>query len=316
MIAVVLAYKRPELVIGLVNRILEIGGLASEHGTSIFERVFLVHDGLRSSESIEDVKSYQQVRALCIELEKSDNRISIIHFEDNVGLTSHTFRTISALELPLRNCIFFEEDKAPNREGIEFLLTQSKGMDSCGYLDTLPIRVHSQRIGASLSTIFTDNGNHIYGESLIEIAREIFQVGDRFQLEFEKNLFEYFSSYLSGYSLGRAFRYYRDYFSWGLFNRDRPDSLFAYTLILNKKLKTCPISPQAENWSDRDTRGLNMNRVPKNRDLQCEGGSNLIWDVNICPDCERQGTSERVSLTFLDSLKNSAKWRLRKIRTR
>lgn len=95
-------------------------------------------------------------------------------------------------------------------------------------------------------------------------------------------------------------------------NSDRGDSLLSYSLILSKSLKNCPTLPLSDNWSNRDTRGKNVNIVPGNRGSDCNSSTTEIWEISICPRCEEQGVSERVELNRIGALKVGLNYRLRK----
>lgn len=306
-------YKRPELTLRLVNQIKEVNSeIKVAHGKLPFSRILLVHDGVRKSEDSASRKSHREARELCLDLDKSDSRVASFVFDDNVGLTRHVFRVVDTLKLDIQKCVLFEEDKAPNYLGIDFLATMSTSKKSFSLLDTLPLNAHPKNEEGSFSTLFTDNGNTIVSEELLGLAKELWIVKDRYQSEFERNLFTYLSRFLKGYSLNRAFSYYSKYFSWGLVNPDRGDSLFSYSLLLSKNLKNCPNLPLGENWSDRDTRGKNVKIVPDNRGNDCNLTTTEIWGFKICSKCEKQGVSERVELNRIGALKVGLNYRLSK----
>jgi hypothetical protein len=94
-------------------------------------------------------------------LERTHPQVSTLIFEDNVGLTNHTFRIVESLEGSVSDYILLEEDKAPTFEGIEFLLQTSKAMDPRALVDTLPLNKHLDQKITQISTMYTDNGNII-----------------------------------------------------------------------------------------------------------------------------------------------------------
>ena len=315
MIPIILAYKRVELVQLSFSRLLEIDSeFKVKYGSSPFSRIVLIHDGIREVDREKSKRFHNQVREICLELEKRHTKVTSIVFDDNVGLTNHLFRIGDVLDSNLRFSIFIEEDKAPTLQGIEFLNQVSNSMDSKVMVDTLPLNKHLGKKNTHTSTLFTDNGNLLVGEDLYELAKHLWRVKDKHQEEFEKNLNAYLSNFLSGFSLKRAFGYYSKYFSWGLTNIDRPDSLFAYALILSQKLKVCPTFPLSENWSDRDTRGKNVNIVPNNRGIDCNFSTTEIWGFNTCTRCEKQGVSERIELNRIGALKVGLNYRISKHR--
>lgn len=296
-------------------RLLEIDSeFKVKYGSSAFSRIILIHDGIREEEKGESRRFHNQVREICIELDKRHSKVTSIFFDDNIGLTNHIFRIGGALDSNLRSSIFIEEDKAPTLQGIEFLDQTSKSMDSAVMVDTLPLNMHLSRKNTQTSTLFTDNGNTIIGEDLYDRVKHLWSVKDKYQEEFEKNLHLYLSNFLSGYSLKRAFGYYSKFFSWGLTNVDRPDSLLSYALILSQKLKVCPTVPLSENWSDRDTRGKNVNIVPDHRGADCNFSTTEIWGFDVCPRCEKQGVSERIELNRIGALKVGLNYRISKYR--
>lgn len=295
--AVIFAYNRPKLLFDLVNKIIEFKRYDSDtQETKFFSKVFIVQDGIRSTEKGARRENYHTLTELSCELELSDPRISRVAFENNVGLTRNTLRTIRLLKQECNQSIYFEEDKFPTLLGLDFLAKHAPSMDPYTYLDTAPLNIHKRVNQTSISTLFTDNGNHIYGEHLIRTVEELLVAKDRYKEEFERNLYRYLSSFLSGFALKRAYDYYSSYLSWGLTNPDRPDSLFAYALILKKKLKVCPIMPLTDNRSDQDGGGINVNTVPENRSFECTNSLKHIWGQLVCPKCERFGASERVAL--------------------
>ncbi len=306
-------YKRPELTLRLVNRIKEINlEYKVAHGELPFSRILLVHDGVRNREDSASRQSHRKARELCLDLEKSDSRIVHFPFDDNVGLTRHVFRVVDTLKLDVQKCVLFEEDKAPNVLGIKFLISMSRSKKSFSLLDTLPLNAHPKNEEGSFCTLFTDNGNMVVSEDIFELASELLIAKDKYQGEFDRNLVTYLSSFLSGYALRRAFKYYSNYFSWGLVNSDRGDSLLSYSLILSKSFKNCPTLPLSDNWSDRDTRGKNVNTVPGNRGNDCNSSTTEIWGHSICPRCEKQGVSERIELNRIGALKVGLNYRLSK----
>jgi hypothetical protein len=311
-IAIILAYKRPELTLNLVTRILNIDlDLKSKKGIQCFDKILLVQDGVRITEDSKAVIDHQNVKKLCLELEKEDSRISTMLYKENIGLTQHMFRIVEEIEVNTNDCIFFEEDKVPSLEAIEFLFYSRKSMDPLCILDTLPLNEHPKMKRSNIATIFTDNGNILIGDAIFDLAKHLWVAKDSFKIDFERQLHIYLSSFLSGFSLVQAQRYYSKYLSWGLVNGDRPDSLFAYALLLSKKFRMCPSSRLSENWSDRDTRGKNVNELPSNRGLDCMCKSIEIWGFEVCPCCEKQGVSERIGLTLTAKIKNSINYRLR-----
>ena len=311
----VFVYKRPELTLRLVNRIKEVNlEFKVAHGELPFSRILLVHDGVRKSEDLPSRQSHRKARELCLDIEKWDSRVAYFPFDDNVGLTRHVYRVVDTLKLDIQKCVIFEEDKAPNVLGIKFLISMSRSKQSFSLLDTLPLNAHPKYEKGSFSTLFTDNGNIMISEELFELAKELLIAKDKYQSEFDRNLFTYLSSFLSGYSLRRAFKYYSNYLSWGLVNVDRGDSLLSYSLILSKSLKNCPTSPLGDNWSDRDTRGKNVNIVPDHRGADCNFSTTEIWGSDICPRCEKQGVSERIELNRIGALKVGLNYRISKYR--
>ncbi len=313
MIPIILAYKRPELVQLSFSRLLEIDSeFKVKYRSSAFSRIVLIHDGIREVERGKSKRFHNQVREICIALEKRHTKVTSIVFDDNLGLTNHIFRIHGALDSNLRSSIFIEEDKAPTLQGIEFLDQTSKSMDSAVMVDTLPLNMHLSRKNTQTSTLFTNNGNTIIGEDLYDRVKHLWSVKDKYQEEFETNLHLYLSNFLSGHSLKRAFGYYSQFFSWGLTNKDRPDSLLSYALILSQKLKVCPTVPLSENWSDRDTRGKNVNIVPDNRGNDCNFSTTEIWGLNVCARCKKQGVSERIELNRISALKVRLNYQLSK----
>jgi hypothetical protein len=313
LIPIVLAYKRAELVQLSFSRLLEIdSAFKVKYGSSPFSRILFIHDGIREEDKEKSKRFHNEVREMCLDLEKRYAKVTSIVFDDNLGLTNQMFRIGDVLDSNLRSSIFIEEDKAPTLQGIEFLNQVSNSMDSKIMVDTLPLNKHLGKKNTHTSTLFTDNGNTLVGEDLYELAKHLWRVNDKYQEEFERNLHAYLSNFLSGFSLKKAFGYYSKYFSWGLTNRDRPDSLLSYALVLSKKFKACPKVPLSENWSDRDTRGKNVNTVPDYRGADCNFSTTEIWGSDICPRCEKQGVSERIELNQIRALKVGLNYRISK----
>jgi hypothetical protein len=313
--AIVFAYKRPELTEGILLRIIKINSeYKRKFHENAIEQIVLAHDGIREEEENYSQNSHQEARELCLYLESIHPQVSTLIFEDNVGHTGHMFRIIDILDGSVSDYIRLEEDKAPTMEGIEFLIQNSKSKNHFSLLDTLPLNKHLSQRQKFISTLFTDNGNLLIGEDLYDLAKHLWSVKDKYHEEFEKNLHAYLSNFLSGYSLKRAFGYYSKFFSWGLTNVDRPDSLLSYALILSQKLKVCPTVPLSENWSDRDTRGKNVNIVPDHRGADCNFSTTEIWGFDVCPRCEKQGVSERIELNRIGALKVGLNYRISKYR--
>jgi hypothetical protein len=312
--AIVFVYKRPELTKGILLRIGQINSeYKRKHHKNAISQIILVHDGIREEEDNHSKNSHQEARELCLYLERTHPQVSTLIFEDNVGLTNHTFRIVESLEGSVSDYILLEEDKAPTFEGIEFLLQTSKAMDPRALVDTLPLNKHLDQKITQISTMYTDNGNIIIGDELYDLVKQLWIVKDKYQGEFEKNLQTYLSSFLSGFSLKRAYGYCTKSYAWGLTNVDRPDSLLTYALILSKKFKVCPPAPLSENWSDQDYRGKNVNTVPVGRGSHCASQTIKIWDVGVCPKCERQGVSERVALTLFSAIRTGLIYRINKL---
>jgi hypothetical protein len=311
--AIVLAYKKWDLLLKLVARLKEINCYHIEKYTSpLFSRIILAHDGIRDQEGEAGKQDYIRVRKMCLELEREDPILSSILYTTNLGLTLNNFRILFDLGAKSSECIFFEEDKAPTLKAIQFLSHHSKIMDPLCLLDTLPLNSHLNSKNCSIPTLFTDIGNNIIGEDLLETAKKIWNVKDKYQVDFERNLSDYLSYFTTGFQFKRAFKYYSHYFSWGLTNIDRPDSLYNYCLILSKKFRICPVEPLSENWSDQNKNGLNVTTLPINRNNYCECSTKTIWGVNICPRCEKQGVSERVELNRIGALKAGLNYRISK----
>jgi hypothetical protein len=315
LIPIILAYQRPELTLQLFTKLHQINSdFQKKNGEYVFSWIVLAHDGLQDKAGSEIRRYHEQTRQLCRDLEKDKANVKTLLFDKNIGLTQHIFRCIDAQGINSRDCILFEEDKIPTLEAIEFLKSSKDLMNPSCILDTLPINQHLGLELNYVSTLFTDNGNVVIGEELLNLAKELWIKKDLFQNEFEKNLLFYFSNFLSGFSLRRAYGYYSKFFSWGLTNIDRPDSLLSYALILSQKLKVCPTFPLSENWSDRDTRGKNVNIVPNNRGIDCNFSTTEIWGFNTCTRCEKQGVSERIELNRIGALKVGLNYRISKHR--
>ncbi len=315
LIPIILAYQRPELTSKLLTRLHQINfDFQRKNSEDAFSRIVLAHDGLEDRASADTRRDHEQTRQLCRDLEIDEVDVTALLFDKNIGLTKHIFRCIDAQAITSRDCIIVEEDKFPTLEAIEFLKSRKTLMDPSCILDSLPIKQHLDLELDYISTLFTDNGNLVIGDEILNLAKELWIKKDSFQDEFEKNLHFYFSSFLTGFSLRRAHRFFSDYLSWGLMNSDRPDSLFAYALILRKKLKICPTLPLSENWSDRDTRGKNINYLLPHRGKECKAKSIEIWNLSACPQCEKFGISERVGLTRYLAMKNSVNFRMRNFR--
>lgn len=310
MLALILAYQRPQLLSSLVSELLKINKTYSNiNREEPFSRIVIAHDGPRENNFF-DAESYRECFDLGEIWQKQHSNIQMFSYKKNIGLTPNLFRVLEDTSTNSSQVVIFEEDKAPTLEGIEFLNFQRKWMDPLCILDTLPMQNHVNRRKDSLSTLFTDNGNQIIGEELLLLTRELWLVKDKFQEDFEKNLFLYLSNLISGYGLKRAQKFYSNYFSWGLVNPDRPDSLLAYALLLKKKLKVCPTSRLSEDWSHKDHRGKNINYQLSNRNLRCVTKSINFWGFDSCSSCELFGISERVGLSLFQSLGNSLKYRL------
>lgn len=304
MIAVIFAYRRPSLVLANALQTIKLNSeFKIKYGVEIFSEILLAHDGIRSNESLENRKAYEETLATCISLEQEFSEIKFIKFADNIGLTPHAFRIFQLLKSNADKAVVIEEDKSLKFEGLEFLYSNYKLMDSKSLIDTLPRSNHSTMNFTNYSTLHTDGGNLIYGSQLIETAKAIWKSKDKFKSDFENNLMYYLGSFLSGYSLRNAFRYYSNNLSWGLFNPDRPDALFAYTLIMSKQLKICPTSRLSYDWSDKSNLGLNVNHVRGNEIYACDSKPTKIWNFSMCNFCEKKHLSERVAITRLSRIR-------------
>jgi hypothetical protein len=312
MIALVFAYQRPELTLRLVNRILQINSdYKNRHGKEAFSHIRLIHDGFRITGNSSSARYHSQTRELCLNLESTNSILSCLTFEENIGLTPHVCRVKEELNVEIQNCVLFEEDKAPTLEGVEFLIDSYRSMNSSSMLDTLPLNMHLHHVSKQISTLFTDNGNLVIGDELFETAQRLWIVKAKYREDFEKNLYLFLSSFLSGFALKRAFDYYSKSWSWGLTNKDRPDALLAYALILMKKAKVCPIKPLSENWSGEDSRGMNVNSTPSSRGDNCKTCTTEFWNLSFCFRCERQGVSERVGLNPFSAIRSGFLFRLK-----
>jgi hypothetical protein len=314
LLALILAYKRPELLTNLVNRLLFVENeFLRKNARPFITQVIIVHDGLRREENTHGIKHHQETRLACKKLADSSKttRISTLLYKENVGLTNHVFRIVKDLGVQAQDCVFFEEDKAPTLESFQFLNRYHKELGEIELLDTLPLNKHSTNAYEKLGTLFTNNGNMVISNKLFHEASELWQTGRHYEKEFEKNLYIYFNSFLKGFALSRAINYYSRFFAWGLKNKDRPDSLFSYALVLRQRVKICPSTPTSEDWSDRDTRGKNVNYVSVHSGSVCKSSRIKVWEAEICPDCERQGVSKRVGLTIRSSISNSFEYRIR-----
>ena len=313
MIAVVLAYKRASLVQNNVLRIIKLNNdFKRKHGFEVFSEVLLFHDGLRTNEDYEGRNSHEKTLETCLSLELEFTKVKTVNFNNNINLTPNFFRICSYLEDKVSEAVIFEEDKAIKFEGIEFLYENYKLMDSKTLIDTLPRSNHVAKGKERFATLHTDGGNLMFGSEVIETARVIWGVKDKFTEEFEKNLTLYLGSFLGGYSLKRAFRYYSNHLTWGLFNPDRPDSLFAYTLILTKQLKICPPLRLSDDWSDHSAIGMNINQLPKNRDRICDRKPINIWNSHVCTSCDKRHLRERVAITRFSHSRSYLKYKLYK----
>lgn len=312
MIPVVLAYKRPELTQSLIEKLLEIKACNFSDGKPCnFPAIALVQDGLRQEEDEIGINSYKLVGDVLRGYESIEYPVQLLRYSKNLGLTNHLFRILDDLSGVGEDIVFLEEDKFPSIEGFEFLKKHSDLKEQPMLLDTLPFQNHPNLKKTSIKTIFSDNGNFILGKDLKELSKELWVVKDRYKEEFEKNLMDYLETFNQKFAQTRAFSFFRDYLSWGLFNADRPDSLFVYALILSRNMKTCPPRRLSEDKSDRDNRGKNVNYLPKNRNYECLSDEAQVWGNSFCVPCERQGLSERVGLTPFASIMNSVRFRLR-----
>jgi len=313
MLAIIYAYKRASLVQRNALQIIKLNNdFKRKHGFEVFSEVFLFHDGLRSKEDFEGRNLHEKTLATCLSLEQEFSKIKTVKFENNINLTPNFFRIFAFLEDKMSKAIVIEEDKVLKLEGVEFLYENHKSMDSRTLIDTLPRSNHVAKGQEKYATLHTDGGNLMFGSELIENARQIWSVKDKFTKEFEKNLFFYLGSFLGGYSLKRAFNYYSSHLSWGLFNPDRPDSLFAYTLVLTKQLKICPPLRLSYDWSDQSALGMNVNQIPKNRDRICDCKPINIWNFNVCIRCEKRHLRERVAITRFSQARAYLNYKLNK----
>lgn len=312
--ALVLAYKRPELTNALVREILKINEEFRQiEGFRPISKIFLIHDYPRRSEDAYSLASHNAVKDVCDDLVSQNSIVKYVSYDNNAGLTNHILRVYKDLNLEPQATILFEEDKAPTYQGIEFLGNHKSKVSSSTLLDTLPISNHANLGEQTFNTMFTDNGNLIFGNNLFGLTLELWKVKDKYGEEFDRNLDTYFNSFLTGYSHHRAFHFYRNYWRWGLNSPDRPDALFAYALILSKSLKVCSMTRLSEDWSGKDHRGMNINKTINGRGKLCILESRIIFGKKICQCCERRGASERVSLSYRNTLLNSAKFRINRI---
>ena len=209
MIAVVLAYRRFELTENLVRRILELDSSALRKQKEEFiSRIVIVHDGLRLDEGIGARADHHETRFSLSTIRQISSKIETIFYDNNVGLSRHAFRIIDDLKLRVSDCVFFEEDKAPTLRSFEFILNNHYLIDELDMLDTMPFNKHPSAGFAKLGTLFTDNGNTVISEDLFGLTKELFESEKNFKDEFEKNLYSYLNSFLRGFSLTRAFRFY------------------------------------------------------------------------------------------------------------
>jgi hypothetical protein len=315
LLAIVLAYKRPQLTSNLIKRLLGVDEeFNRKFGHDFFSDVLIVHDGIREIEDVAGEESYLQTRLICKSIQATSRKITSVFYDTNVGLTNHIFRVVRDSNNNPSECIFFEEDKAPTLESIEFLWQNLKSGNTIDYLDTLPFNKHFNLKEKSLATLFTDIGNFWVSDELFQSAYKLWNTKQLSENRFEENLLAYLSSFLSGFGLKRALQFYSRALKGGVTNVDRTDSLFACALILNKNLKTCPIEPLSEDWSGRDARGKNVNKAPEGRGRICSSPTVKLWGFDLCPDCEKQGVSDRVGLTLSSTIRNSLEYRTRRIR--
>ena len=296
MIPVFFAYKRGDLLLKNVLNTIELDlKFKEKYKNTLFSEILLVHDGVRNSEDLEHRQHHYRTLELCRSLEQTYSKIKLIQFNNNIGLTPHAFRVFSLLGTKLMESIIIEEDKFLTLEGMEFLQNNLDALNSKNMLDLLPKFNHVREINENFSTLYTDGGNVVYGTGLIETAKEIWAVKEKYQVQFEKNLHFYLSQFLVGYGLKRAFDYYSKSFSWGLYNFDRPDSLICYSLILTREPKISPLSRKTQDFSGQDNLGKNVNTLPKVRGAH-EYLPMKIWNTEFCKLCEKKGVSERVSI--------------------
>lgn len=315
MLAVVFAYKRPELILKLVSRIISLDNeFQLKFHKEFFSKVLLIHDGLRDAEDVMGKLSHLQTREACLDLEATISKVATYTYETNVGLTNHMFRIFNDLGQVANDCVLFEEDKFPTLEGLEFFAKNKETLNQVTLVDTLPFNEHSISKSGKTLTLFTDNGNMVISNELFMLSRNLWKNNEYLQDEFKKRLFEYLSVFLTGYGLRRAYGFYSKSLSWGLYSPDRGDALLAYALLSAGKLKTCPNQRLSEDWSGRDTRGKNVNKVPTGRGRVCTSPMVQLWGFDLCPDCEKQGVSERVGLTLRSTIRNSLEYRTKRIR--
>jgi hypothetical protein len=296
MIPVFFAYKRSQLLLKNVLNTIELDvQFEKKYKKALFSEILLVHDGVRDAEDMEHRRLHNRTLELCRSLEQTHSKIKLIQFNNNVGLTLHAFRVFSLLSTKLMESILIEEDKFMTFEGMEFLRHNSDAINFKNMVDLLPKFNHISKSRENLSSLHTDGGNVLYGAGLIETAREIWAVKDKFQVQFEKNLHLYLSQFLSGYGLKRALLYYSNGFSWGLYNVERPDALICYSLVLTRELKISPLSRITDDYSGQDSLGKNVNTLPIIRRAH-EYRPIKIWNTELCKLCEKKGVSERVSI--------------------
>jgi len=313
MIPVFFAYKRGDLLLKNVLNTIELDlKFEKKYKKALFSEMLLVHDGVRDSEDMEHRQHHNRTLGLCRSLEQTYSKIKLIQFNNNIGLTPHAFRVFSLLSTKLKESIIIEEDKFLTFEGMEFLRNNLDALNSKNMLDLLPKFNHVRESSENLSSLYTDGGNVVYGTGLLETAREIWAVKEKYQVQFEKNLHFYLSQLLVGYGLKRAFDYYSKSFSWGLYNFDRPDSLICYSLILTQELKISPLSRKTDDYSGQDSLGKNVNTLPAMRKAH-EYLPLKIWNTEFCKLCEKKGVSERVGINRYGRARRHLNFKFNKI---
>lgn len=98
MIAVILAYKRSNLVHKNVLQIIKLNNdFKRKHGFEVFSEVLLFHDGLRSNEDFEGRNSHEKTLEMCLSLELEFTKVKTVNFKNNINLTPNFFRICTFL---------------------------------------------------------------------------------------------------------------------------------------------------------------------------------------------------------------------------
>lgn len=285
------AYSRPEFTKINLERLI---------AQPFVRKLYIAHDGVRAYADDFEIHSHKLVRDLLTKTE-FPQKVELLIYDQNIGLTQHMFRVSRRI---LKNCNSFishEDDKFSNDLTFRAFMDLDVLEDAPQQADTRNFLKHAWKDRMWRDGLYMLNGVAYLNHSLIDCAEFDFKSKTFSEKNIVKTLKDFYLP-IFGHtnSLSRVVSRLSDMLNWSLYNQNRPDTLFLYSLLLRNRLKQVSSYDLCHDVSNLDFRGANQ-EYKNNRVVGiCEEIAIRETALgNICVQCEREGIKERIPLGTL-----------------